>query len=874
MSFTQRATFTTVALISLCTDSPLWLCEVCFETFLSLDAREAHRPSHDDVIDIKPYICPLCEFCTENQDLFYEHQFTHSLDTVEVVPMVLGSYQAVGAGEEPAVPQSFLCDLCTYCTENQADYDLHHQTHTIGTIQTFTIKHEDTECAGEEMTVISLFTCDQCDYCTDSQEEYEQHQQAHSVSTRQTFTVRDDTELEECSDEETAVIASYVCDSDANDMETEDLYHQDQWTLVKENDDSNSPEAEPSGDDQQQAVEETSDIKLYICEQCGTCMDTQDLLEVHLQSHDIGRVEHEQSHVIGTVETLTISQDSDNNGYLDMHNDVKPYRCDDCDYCTLDKEGYELHLQTHQLKTMCVETVVKDSARTQIISDNLETEATDVKPHRCEDCDYCTLNKEDYELHLQSHDPAEIISDDDDTETPDPPECYICEVCGKAYKKRQRLDKHLLMHITEEAPACTQCGKTFRTMSTLNNHLKLHTTGQDGAPLACAVCAKEQRDAYVLKKHMRVHWTKITHTCTLCKAEFPHFTTFKIHVKAHDKEGRKECGKGFSDLSQLEAHTKSCSTGSNTMRHECKYCGEHFNDVNTLYLHSKTHMATPTRPPKPAKNRKSTLKGKVPSAQDSGHFVWNRVGSTLTFSKQKEMHIERRVLVCSDCVKGHSQRSALKTHTLTIRDIMYHVCSECGNRFSQDSDLQVYILPYTGTMDHVCSDCGKGFSQESSLEAHMLIHTGTMDHVCSECGKGFSQESTLKTHMLTHTNMMEHVCSDCGKGFSQESSLQMHALTHTGKMDHVCSECGNAYSKESSLKAHMLTHPAMLEYVCSDCGKAFSQESSLKIHALTHTDTMDYACSKIKYYKCRLCVRGFIHQEDLVDHMDHHDAGK
>ena len=54
---------------------------------------------------------------------------------------------------------------------------------------------------------------------------------------------------------------------------------------------------------------------------------------------------------------------------------------------------------------------------------------------------------------------------------------YRCEVCGKCFKQRTYLDRHIRVHTGDKPFGCDICKKTFSQKGSLKQHLKIHDRG-------------------------------------------------------------------------------------------------------------------------------------------------------------------------------------------------------------------------------------------------------------------------------------------------------------------------------------------------------------------------------------------------------------
>lgn len=93
---------------------------------------------------------------------------------------------------------------------------------------------------------------------------------------------------------------------------------------------------------------------------------------------------------------------------------------------------------------------------------------------------------------------------------------------------------HLLSSVRTEQLTCFHCGKvSSKEVDTLLVHLKscpslprLHPTRRP-----CFACAYVARDAYDLRKHLRIHTNEKPFACLVCKYRFKQISTALNHMK-------------------------------------------------------------------------------------------------------------------------------------------------------------------------------------------------------------------------------------------------------------------------------------------------------------------------------------------------------
>ncbi|KAI5636820.1 zinc-finger double domain-containing protein [Phthorimaea operculella] len=260
-------------------------------------------------------------------------------------------------------------------------------------------------------------------------------------------------------------------------------------------------------------------------------------------------------------------------------------------------------------------------------------------------------------------------------------------------------------------------------------------------------------------------------------------------------------------------------------------------------------------------------------------FVCDICESTFARNDEKESHVASHYYVfsCEFCGYKCYNETHMRGHVETHRRLVQ--CLECFAAFETFDTLKEHFINVHRYAE--CDYCGKQFAHKRIVATH--IERNHTPQICTTCNKSFSNY----TQKMCHMNFKHRIerteaayCVQCDRQFDNEAQLTRHVYQsykhkHEWKREpkkkvqeqHKCPECPKVFMNKGSLKAHYnFVHENKINYYCNNCDKAFLNRGRYREHMKVHHE--GYKFPKNKF--CKICGRGFSHNNILANHIRTH----
>lgn len=210
------------------------------------------------------------------------------------------------------------------------------------------------------------------------------------------------------------------------------------------------------------------------------------------------------------------------------------------------------------------------------------------KMFACTQCDLNFLTMEEAKSHEETHAPKDIESYtvEVQTEKTSTGNGYVCSVCGKILKSKDRFQSHRNTHEGLRPHVCLECGRGFADRKNMHQHYDIVHLRK--AEHECPICHKKFYAPTKMKSHLTMHYGVKPFSCDVCGKSFRLRMNMVKHKKTHSNERPHKCDKcnaAFIDKNLLTRHSY---VHGGVRPYACPFCGHRF----TLRFNLKKHMAS------------------------------------------------------------------------------------------------------------------------------------------------------------------------------------------------------------------------------------------------------------------------------------------
>lgn len=162
-----------------------------------------------------------------------------------------------------------------------------------------------------------------------------------------------------------------------------------------------------------------------------------------------------------------------------------PLECTVCKKRYHNTTSFEKHMAKHDnvaLELLCNKNIDENGMLMKVEASEIEVkleklENIQEQTFKCGDCSMIFTKQRALSMHMKKHRNNKILTE------------FICDTCGKAFRMKHLLKRHLMMHGEVKPYKCRKCSKTYPRRDQLLSHAYTHKKNK---PYVCSYCNKSK----------------------------------------------------------------------------------------------------------------------------------------------------------------------------------------------------------------------------------------------------------------------------------------------------------------------------------------------------------------------------------------------